>query len=262
MIEDALKDSYSMRDVLRKLGISTSGGNYTFIKRLMLFFEINPIEFKKRTQKKPTANFITKDILIEKYLILGSTMKTSRLKHKLIIFGIKKRVCERCNITSWRGVELALELHHINHNPTDGRLENLEILCPNCHTLEHRAVNVSKYGHKQYNHGTPTSIKKKKDTIPRKYTILQDINCAYCNKIFHPTVITAKYCSTRCHSKSREKISWPSDEELKRMVWEMPTLILAKQLGVSDKAVSKRCKKLAIEKPPRGYWAKQVAIAC
>ena len=52
------------------------------------------------------------------------------------------------------------------------------------------------------------------------------------------------------------KIVWPSAEALEKLIWEKPTSQVAKDLGVSDKAIEKHCKKLALKKPPRGYWAK------
>ena len=52
------------------------------------------------------------------------------------------------------------------------------------------------------------------------------------------------------------KIVWPSAEALEKLIWEKPTSQVAKDLGVSDKAVEKHCKKLGLKKPPRGYWAK------
>jgi len=48
----------------------------------------------------------------------------------------------------------------------------------------------------------------------------------------------------------------PLREDLEKLVWEQPTLHVAKMFGVSDKAVDKRCKLLGIQKPGRGYWAK------
>jgi hypothetical protein len=45
-------------------------------------------------------------------------------------------------------------------------------------------------------------------------------------------------------------------EELRQLVWEIPTTHIASLYGVSDKAVEKRCRALGISKPPRGYWAK------
>jgi hypothetical protein len=44
---------------------------------------------------------------------------------------------------------------------------------------------------------------------------------------------------------------------LQKLIWENPTIHIAKQYGVSDIAVSKWCKSYGIEKPPRGYWAKK-----
>jgi hypothetical protein len=52
------------------------------------------------------------------------------------------------------------------------------------------------------------------------------------------------------------KIVWPSAAALEKLIWEKPTSQVAKDLGVSDKAVEKHCKKLGLKKPPRGYWAK------
>jgi hypothetical protein len=59
----------------------------------------------------------------------------------------------------------------------------------------------------------------------------------------------------------RSKATWPTHEDLRRLVWEIPSSSLAKQIGVSDKAVEKRCKRLGISKPPRGYWAKRASGA-
>jgi hypothetical protein len=47
-----------------------------------------------------------------------------------------------------------------------------------------------------------------------------------------------------------------SKNELEKLVWSKPTTILAKELGVSDVAIAKRCKSLGITKPKPGFWAK------
>lgn len=64
-----------------------------------------------------------------------------------------------------------------------------------------------------------------------------------------------KHCSKACATKAQERFSIDPDE-LAELVWQMPTTQIAKQYGVSDKAIQKRCKKHNIQKPPRGYWAK------
>jgi hypothetical protein len=45
-------------------------------------------------------------------------------------------------------------------------------------------------------------------------------------------------------------------EDLHRLVWSKPTKIAAKEFGLSDVGLAKICRKLGVEKPPRGYWAK------
>ncbi len=65
-------------------------------------------------------------------------------------------------------------------------------------------------------------------------------------------------CSDACHQLYFRKFD-VSREALEKLVWEMPTTQVAELFGVSDKAVEKRCKRLGVAKPPRGYWAKLAA---
>jgi len=59
--------------------------------------------------------------------------------------------------------------------------------------------------------------------------------------------------------ESKRKVTRPTKEELKTLLWEIPTQRLAEKYGVSDVAISKWAKAYKIEKPPRGYWAKKAA---
>lgn len=53
------------------------------------------------------------------------------------------------------------------------------------------------------------------------------------------------------------KVVRPTKDQLMKLVWEKPTQQLAKDFGVSDKAIDKWCKSYNLSKPPRGYWAKK-----
>ena len=64
----------------------------------------------------------------------GRRRNRNHVKRRLLLAGLKQEVCEGCGIVSWRGQPLSLELHHINGDGHDNRLENLRILCPNCHS--------------------------------------------------------------------------------------------------------------------------------
>lgn len=57
----------------------------------------------------------------------------SHLKRRLLDAGLKENRCERCGIGEWQGEPLNMALHHLNGDGRDNRLENIALLCPNCH---------------------------------------------------------------------------------------------------------------------------------
>lgn len=70
-------------------------------------------------------------------LLVADRPQTNRshLKRRLLDAGLLENRCARCGINEWRGQPLSLQLHHKNGKGKDNRLENLELLCPNDHSL-------------------------------------------------------------------------------------------------------------------------------
>ena len=80
------------------------------------------------------------------YLGTDKFITSHNLKIKLIKEGIKENKCERCGCSEWLGQPIPLELHHKDGNHYNNKLNNLEILCPNCHALtkNYRGKNIDK----------------------------------------------------------------------------------------------------------------------
>jgi len=73
-------------------------------------------------------------IPVQELLVVGRRRQRGHVKARLIKEGLKEDRCEICGINEWMGRPLGLELHHVNGHGDDNRLENLMLLCGNCHS--------------------------------------------------------------------------------------------------------------------------------
>lgn len=124
-----IKESFSLREVCLKAGLVVTTGNYDTLKRIIKDNNIDISHFKRCSlgiYKEPKE--------LKDYLVENSTIKSHKLKNRLFKEQIKEQKCECCGLTEWLGKPINLQLHHINGINTDNRLENLQVLCPNCHS--------------------------------------------------------------------------------------------------------------------------------
>ena len=70
----------------------------------------------------------------DELFVAGTRRNRRHLRLRLIRLGLKDPVCEECGLAEWRGRPLSLQLHHANGDGLDNRVDNLRILCPNCHS--------------------------------------------------------------------------------------------------------------------------------
>jgi len=136
-LEKAVKESYSYRQVLNKLNLKAAGGNYSQLKKYIKDYNFDISHFKGKGWNKGLQFLFTPKIPLEKLLVKGSNFQSYKLKNRLIKEGLKSAHCEECGWAQRSSDgRLPLELHHIDGNSHNNCLSNLQILCPNCHSLK------------------------------------------------------------------------------------------------------------------------------
>ena len=135
--QELVKSSNSLSDVCRKIGLRITGKAHRDIKYRCLVEDIDISHIRLGRSSNLGRKFgsspkiLLKDILIEKSKYLfNKNIKKRLLEEKLL-----KNNCYICGLSDmWNNKKLSLQLDHINGIPDDNRIENLRLLCPNCHS--------------------------------------------------------------------------------------------------------------------------------
>jgi 5-methylcytosine-specific restriction endonuclease McrA len=92
--------------------------------------------FSKQTwhAAKNRGAVITRPNAMPINVLLSAPRDRAHLKKRLLKAELLANRCGQCGLTDWLDKPLSLELHHINGDGQDNRLENLALLCPNCHS--------------------------------------------------------------------------------------------------------------------------------
>ena len=130
---EAAKNSQSIAGMCKYLGRSPYGAGYYMMHKKIKELNIDTSHFKGQGWNNEGKCLNNGKLPDEKVFTSGSTYQTSKLKNRLISGGYKEEKCERCGRVEWEGDKIPLQVHHINGIHDDNRLENLQILCPNCH---------------------------------------------------------------------------------------------------------------------------------
>jgi hypothetical protein len=79
-------------------------------------------------------NAIERGDIVPRQKDLDSYGKRGNFRRRILAEGLLEYCCARCGISEWMGETLTLQLHHKNGKNKDHRIENVEFLCPNCHS--------------------------------------------------------------------------------------------------------------------------------
>lgn len=269
---EAVSQSFSYSDVCRKLGINPKGGNLKTVKEKIEKLGLDKSHFtgqrwnKGKTSKDHSS--IRRRDIFEVLKKDGLKWTSSAIRQRLIEDGIKEAKCECCGRTEWFGVPIALELHHINEDHYDNRLENLLILCPNCHALtdSHNSIEqlnkvINDYievGSKvqkalleakilkekeleQRNKKVPEKVENERKVAP-KLVLSKPKKCPICGEEFYPKSNTQKYCSQECSHKANGSKRPDVFELINKFKKFKSFTQVGSFYGVSDNAVRKWCK--------------------
>ncbi len=215
-------------EILARFGLMNRGNNHKTVKRridqLGLNFKSVGYNLESNLKKKKPISF---------YLKRGIKVSNSYLKKRLIKEGLLKDECAICGLTNvWNGNPLSLQLDHKNGDSTDNRIENLRLVCPNCHSQTETYCGKAKKS-------SPKICKKCGKILNRK-------NKSFlCKKCGH---YKTEFIQTKPFIKKPDKI------ELEKLVGTMPVTEIGKKYEVSANAVLNWLKNYGIKNPGRGFW--------
>lgn len=184
-LEFIVKESFSLAEVIRKLGLRDVGSNYVTVKKYIDKYDLNISHFTGQRWNKGKTKLTDErlySVNIEDVFGNKIPIKSYNLKEKLFSLGYKEKKCEKCGCgTEWQGEPLTLELHHMDGNHYNNSLDNLQILCPNCHSQT-----------ETFRSRTKSNLKPNYEKIDEHR--LETKICPVCGKEFHPSKKSSKYC--------------------------------------------------------------------
>jgi hypothetical protein len=134
---EAWLNSSSIAQVATKLGCNTTGGGYITLKMAAreLGLDCSHMTGQGWNIGWPSNPAKERVIPLSNILVKDSTYTTIwRLKRRLLREGMLEYRCYVCGLTEWNGKPITLQLDHINGIHLDHRIQNLRLLCPNCHS--------------------------------------------------------------------------------------------------------------------------------
>lgn len=236
----AVAKSFSIAEVLKKLGLTIFGSAYKSFHLRVKELNLDTSHFTGQGHLKGKKHNWGIKIPLKELLIQDSNkVLSSGFKKRIISAGLLKYECSKCKLgDKWCGEPITLQIDHINGNPFDHRIENLQILCPNCHTQTKTFCSKNKSGEGK----SRSKVKKIREPRPKKQCAtckseLKDHKATNCVKCYRAN---RKELQTPYERKT--KIKWPPIKKLLKMLEKSNFCKLAKELGVSDNAIRKHIK--------------------
>ena len=231
ILEPIVLQSISVAQVLRKLKLRECGSIHAYLSKRIRDLEINTSHFLGRRANSIIKNYPTKtpwqQLLVKR--TTGGRQKSRRLRRALIELG-RAYICESCGLGSqWNNKSITLQINHKNRDWLDDRQENIEFLCPNCHSQTEGWC------------GSKNKFKIKKEFKSKPINL-----CRICNVL---KKTTKGHVCKKCYNKYRDKftrdtiiyrkVARPSYQQLLDEIKNTSYVAVGKKYGVSDNAIRK-----------------------
>lgn len=248
-VEKIVKENLSIAECLRKMNKRPAGGNYRWFDSLIKKYNIDITHFTGKGWSFGKKLNYNRGLPLDSILVKNSlVVNSNHLKKRLLKEGVKTHQCEICKNTSWNNLPIPIELEHCNGDNSDNRIENLKILCPNCHAQtpyyrrknklsilnERREMNRVKFGETLTDNADgnpePSSLKGKgRETKQREP---KSCICSCGNKMSHRSLRCRE-----CDLINRASIRPPIFQLLEDFKQLKSFVQVGKKYGVSDNAV-------------------------
>lgn len=260
-LQSLLDSRNTYTEILKVAGINSSSSTNT-LKRIIKEYKLDTSKFEenRKLYKQQMAKMsLCSEYNIESKLHRNTKTNSHKLRNKLIEFGYKESKCELCGISEWLGKPVKLQLHHIDGNHDNNELSNLQILCPNCHSMtdnfgvynskraKEPTLVCSECGIKISSHSksglcVSCSHKHKRENAKTKYINRVKIICPCCKTNLMNS--TSTMCES-CYNKKRiEKLyNIISRDNLKELIRSTSFTQIGDMYNVSDNTIRKWCDK-------------------
>lgn len=267
--KQAVLQNVSMIGTLTALGMSESGGNYRTANHKIRLLGLDTSHWTGSGYLKGKTHDWSKKFSLAEKLVAGRPCTAGVLRKQLIREGVLADICAKCGIgNQWHGAPLVLHLDHISGDSLDNRLENLRILCPNCHSqtptwagrnAKHPkkiprtcACGNSIHAHSSRCAGCAQKARQQRtnqgetrNILPTNEDLMRLIKASSWLAVavqFKVSRTTLRKILQGQRSTEKREIIWPAVCDLQEEIAKSSYSAVARRLGVSDNAVRKRLK--------------------
>lgn len=246
----AVASSMSMAETLRSVGLVPNGANYTVAKSRIKRLSLSTEHWTGAGHMRGKKGNVVYSVPLEEVLTENSQYSSGALKRRLIKAGLLPYECKECLMVDWRGKPISLHLDHINGVHDDNRLENLRLLCPNCHSQTptyagkklRKTRGVCKSCSAEV--GSTTFCGMCRGVRQRRTWVIP--TCPDCGGQKSATGVRCRKCASKLRVQQK-KITWPTVEELVARIQRASFLVVSEELGVSDNGLRKHLKLRGID---------------